>query len=108
MNHITIIVALAFGLFLAASLATTNTIVYAQQVPSSSSHSSPTLHLQGPSVKLHAVKIAFLLVILQHPIAKYLLLQMVQSRTNQQKVLDLVGQQIIQHGAMSLVLNIVQ
>jgi len=58
MNHITIIVALAFGLFLAAALAS-NTILYAQQVPSSSSHSSPPLlHLQGPSVKLHAVKIA--------------------------------------------------
>ena len=58
MNHITIIVALAFALFLAAALAS-NTILYAQQVPSSSSHSSPPLlHLQGPSVKLHAVKIA--------------------------------------------------
>ncbi|HEY5631590.1 MAG TPA: hypothetical protein VIR31_05645, partial [Nitrososphaeraceae archaeon] len=57
MNHITIIVAFAFGLFLAASLAS-NTLVYAQQVsPSSSSASSPPLHPQGPSVKLHAVKI---------------------------------------------------
>jgi hypothetical protein len=57
MNHITIIVTLAFGLFLAAAL-TSNTIVYAQQVPSSSSHSSPPLHPQGSSIKLHAVKIA--------------------------------------------------
>jgi hypothetical protein len=56
MNHITIIVALAFGLSLAAALAS-NTIVYAQQVPSSS-HSSPPLHPQGSSVKLHTVKIA--------------------------------------------------
>jgi hypothetical protein len=57
MNHITIIVALTFGLFLAAALAS-NTIVYAQQVLSSSSPSSSPLHPEGSSVKLHAVKIA--------------------------------------------------
>ena len=57
MNHITIIVAFAFGLFLAAALAS-NAIVYAQQVPpSSSSPSSSPLHPQGPSIQLHAVKI---------------------------------------------------
>ena len=57
MNHTIIIVALAFGLFLAAALAST-TVLYAQQVPPpSSTHSSLPSHPQGPSVKLHAVKI---------------------------------------------------
>ncbi|MBV9668820.1 MAG: hypothetical protein JO327_11915 [Nitrososphaeraceae archaeon] len=64
MNHITIIVALAFGFSLAAALSGI-TVVYAQYVPLSSSpppptlpHSSPPLHLQGPPAKLHAIKIA--------------------------------------------------
>ena len=61
MNHITIIVALAFGISLFYVLVNNTMIIYAQQLPSSSSHSLswvlPASTTTANTSILHAVKI---------------------------------------------------